>query len=94
MYIFQFNEDLIINEPATATLSFHNPLERALTGCEFRLTSTAIAGRTLRFQAADVPPKGLVTAEIPVQPNVSTVTLSERKVRVCIELYYSNGVYV
>ncbi|CAH0764573.1 unnamed protein product [Diatraea saccharalis] len=65
----KFNEDLIIGQPTTAVLSFPNPLERALSGCEFRLTSSGIAGRTLRFQVADVPPRGVVTAQLPVQPN-------------------------
>ncbi|RVE44370.1 hypothetical protein evm_010991 [Chilo suppressalis] len=65
----KFNEDLIIGQPTTAVLTFLNPLERALSGCEFRLTSSGIAGRTLRFPAADVDPKGVVTAQLPVQPN-------------------------
>lgn len=65
----KFNEDLIIGQPTTAVLTFPNPLERGLTGCEFRLTSSGIAGRTLRFQADDVEPRGLVSAELPVQPN-------------------------
>lgn len=65
----KFNEDLILNQPATAVLSFVNPLERALTGCEFRVTSSGVAGRTLRIPADDAPPHGLVSAQIPVQPN-------------------------
>ncbi|KOB68589.1 Hemocyte protein-glutamine gamma-glutamyltransferase [Operophtera brumata] len=52
----KFNEDLILGQSATATLSFANPLEVPLTNCEFRFTSSGIAGRTLRFQADDVAP--------------------------------------
>lgn len=65
----KFNEDLIIGQPATAVLSFLNPLEHSLSGCEFRVTSSGIAGRTLRFGAPDAAPKGMVTAELPVVPN-------------------------
>ncbi|XP_052755774.1 hemocyte protein-glutamine gamma-glutamyltransferase-like [Galleria mellonella] len=65
----KFNEDLVLGQPTTAILSFTNPLEEALTGCEFRVTSTGIVGRTLRLPAADVAPHGLLTAELPVQPN-------------------------
>ncbi|XP_072942893.1 hemocyte protein-glutamine gamma-glutamyltransferase-like [Epargyreus clarus] len=65
----KFNDDLVIGEPATAVLSFANPLDRGLTGCEFRVTSSGIAGRTLRIAAADVAPRAVVTAELPVQPN-------------------------
>ncbi|XP_028169712.1 hemocyte protein-glutamine gamma-glutamyltransferase-like, partial [Ostrinia furnacalis] len=65
----KFNDDLIIDQPATAVLSFPNPLDRSLSGCEFRVTSSGIAGRTLRIAASDVGPKGVVTAELPVQPN-------------------------
>ncbi|XP_045452766.1 hemocyte protein-glutamine gamma-glutamyltransferase-like [Melitaea cinxia] len=65
----KFNEDLILNQPVTAVLSFVNPLERALTGCEFRVTSSGVAGRTLRIPADDAPPHGLVSAQVPVLPN-------------------------
>ncbi|KAM3960323.1 hemocyte protein-glutamine gamma-glutamyltransferase [Aphomia sociella] len=65
----KFNEDLIIGQPATAVLSLMNPLDVTLTGCEFRVTSSGIAGRTLRLNAEDVAPHGLLTAELPVQPN-------------------------
>ncbi|CAF4877423.1 unnamed protein product [Pieris macdunnoughi] len=65
----KFNEDLIINQPTTIVLSFVNPLDRPLTGGEFRLTSSGIAGRTFRVNAADVQPKETLTTELPVQPN-------------------------
>ncbi|KAJ0174303.1 hypothetical protein K1T71_010449 [Dendrolimus kikuchii] len=64
----KFNEDLVIDQPITATLSFVNPLEKTLTNCELRITSSGIAGRTLRLPAADVPPLGVMTAQLPVQP--------------------------
>ncbi|CAG5015111.1 unnamed protein product [Parnassius apollo] len=64
----KFNEDLILEQPATAVLSFVNPLDRALTGCEFRVTSAGVAGRTLRLAAPDAPPHSLVSVELPVQP--------------------------
>ncbi|KAL0820667.1 hypothetical protein ABMA28_006499 [Loxostege sticticalis] len=64
----KFNDDLVIGQPATAVLSFPNPLDRSLSGCEFRVTSSGIAGRTLRIAAPDAGPKGLVSAELPVQP--------------------------
>ncbi|XP_060805522.1 hemocyte protein-glutamine gamma-glutamyltransferase [Amyelois transitella] len=65
----KFNEDLIIGQPATAVISFVNPLAVALTGCEFRVTSSGIVGRTLRCPAPDAPPKGPLSIELPVQPN-------------------------
>lgn len=65
----KFNDDLVIGQPSTAVLSFPNPLEKKLTNCELRLTSSGIAGRTLRLPAADVAPLGMMTAELPVQPN-------------------------
>ncbi|KAL4705624.1 hypothetical protein ACJJTC_002010 [Scirpophaga incertulas] len=65
----KFNEDLIIGQPATAELSFANPLNQPLTQCEFRLTSSGIAGRTLKAPTGDAEPKGLITAQIPVVPN-------------------------
>ncbi|XP_059057937.1 hemocyte protein-glutamine gamma-glutamyltransferase-like [Achroia grisella] len=65
----KFNEDLVLGQPSTAVLSFVNPLEVTLTSCEFRVTSSGITGRTLRLPAADVAPQGLLTAELPVQPN-------------------------
>ncbi|XP_034835150.1 hemocyte protein-glutamine gamma-glutamyltransferase-like [Maniola hyperantus] len=65
----KFNEDLIIGQPTTAVLSFVNPLGRPLTGCEFRLTSSGIAGRTLRLPASDAEPLQLLSVEVPVQPN-------------------------
>ncbi|XP_050352599.1 hemocyte protein-glutamine gamma-glutamyltransferase-like [Nymphalis io] len=65
----KFNEDLIIGQPTTAVLSFVNPLDRPLTGCEFRVTSSGVAGRTLRLSAADAAPQALLSAELPVQPN-------------------------
>ncbi|KPJ09521.1 Hemocyte protein-glutamine gamma-glutamyltransferase [Papilio machaon] len=64
----KFNEDLIINEPSLAVLSFVNPLERTLMGCEFRITSSALEGRTMRITAPDTPPHAPVTAELPFQP--------------------------
>ncbi|KAJ8717662.1 hypothetical protein PYW07_005592 [Mythimna separata] len=65
----KFNEDLILDTPAVAYLSFTNPLDRKLTGCEFRLTSSGILGRTLKLQASDAEPLAPVTAELPIQPN-------------------------
>lgn len=49
-----------------------NPLDIPLRECEFRVTSSNIAGRTLKMAIADVPPKGLVKGEIPLQPTVGT----------------------
>ncbi|XP_047030665.1 hemocyte protein-glutamine gamma-glutamyltransferase-like [Helicoverpa zea] len=65
----KFNDDLILNQPTTAFLSFTNPLEKSLTGCEFRVTSSGITGRTLRFPVNDGAPLEPITAELPVQPN-------------------------
>ncbi|XP_053614168.1 hemocyte protein-glutamine gamma-glutamyltransferase-like [Plodia interpunctella] len=65
----KFNEDLIIGQPATTVLSFVNPLEIPLTGCEFRMTSSGIVGRTLRCPAPEVEPKALLSVQLPVQPN-------------------------
>ncbi|XP_050674600.1 hemocyte protein-glutamine gamma-glutamyltransferase-like [Leptidea sinapis] len=67
--LIKFNEDLIIGQPSTIVLSLVNPLERTLTGCEFRVTSSGIAGRTLRLAAADVAPRETLITELPVQPN-------------------------
>ncbi|KAF9803580.1 hypothetical protein SFRURICE_008735 [Spodoptera frugiperda] len=64
----KFNEDLIWNQPATAILSFTNPLDRGLTGCEFRLSSSGIEGRTLKLQASDAAPKEPISVEIPILP--------------------------
>ncbi|KAJ8717052.1 hypothetical protein PYW08_005451 [Mythimna loreyi] len=65
----KFNEDLILDQPTVALLSFTNPLDRKLTGCEFRLTSSGISGRTLKLQASDAEPLAPVTAQLPIQPN-------------------------
>lgn len=67
----KFNEDLILNQPATAILSFTNPLDRGLTGCEFRLSSSGIEGRTLKLQASDAAPKEPISVEIPILPKKS-----------------------
>lgn len=71
--VFQFNEDLIINQPTAASLSFVNPLDRPLSGGEFRVTSSGVSGRSVRLAAPDVPPHELVSVELPVLPNVSTL---------------------
>ncbi|XP_037873667.1 hemocyte protein-glutamine gamma-glutamyltransferase [Bombyx mori] len=65
----KFKDDLIIGQPATVELSLLNPLNSTLSGCEFRVTSSGIAGRALRVPAADVAPEGLLTVELPIQPN-------------------------
>lgn len=65
----QLDDDLMVGEPATARLYFHNPLTQSLTDCEFRLTSTGMAGRTTITGVDDAEPEGLVCVEIPVQPN-------------------------
>ncbi|CAB3257332.1 unnamed protein product [Arctia plantaginis] len=65
----KFNEDLILGQPAVAVLSFTNPLERTLTGCEFRVTSSGIAGRTLKLPVPEAGPLELIKAELPIQPN-------------------------
>lgn len=70
-FLFQFNEDLILGQPGIAVLSFTNPLERTLTGCEFRVTSSGIASRTFKLSVPDVGPLELIKAELPIQPNVS-----------------------
>ncbi|XP_026739990.1 hemocyte protein-glutamine gamma-glutamyltransferase-like [Trichoplusia ni] len=67
--MIKFNEDLIIGQPAVALLSFTNPLDRTLTGCEFRLTSSGITGRTLKYSPSDVAPLEPVSVEIPIQPS-------------------------
>ncbi|XP_045502285.1 hemocyte protein-glutamine gamma-glutamyltransferase-like [Colias croceus] len=64
----KFNEDLILGSPCTLELSFPNPLERALTGGEFRLSSSGVAPRTVRLPVGDADGKGLVTATLQVQP--------------------------
>ncbi|XP_063626874.1 hemocyte protein-glutamine gamma-glutamyltransferase-like [Cydia splendana] len=65
----KFNDDLVINTASEASLSFVNPLDRTLTGCEFRVTSPGLAGRTVRVPAPDTPAKGRVVASLPVLPN-------------------------
>ncbi|OWR55378.1 hemocyte protein-glutamine gamma-glutamyltransferase [Danaus plexippus plexippus] len=65
----KFNEDLIINQPTAASLSFVNPLDRPLSGGEFRVTSSGVSGRSVRLAAPDVPPHELVSVELPVLPN-------------------------
>ncbi|XP_059057933.1 hemocyte protein-glutamine gamma-glutamyltransferase-like [Achroia grisella] len=82
----QFNEDLMFWQPATAVLSFDNPLEFTLTGCECRLASSGISGRTLRLPVGDVDPQGQFAVEIPIQPSrlgnvnfVATFTSAELK---------------
>ncbi|XP_041984352.1 hemocyte protein-glutamine gamma-glutamyltransferase-like [Aricia agestis] len=67
--IVKFADDLIINQPTTAELAFINPLDTPLSGGEFRVTSSAIAGRTLRFGAPDVGPRERVAVEVPIVPN-------------------------
>ncbi|KAG7301253.1 hypothetical protein JYU34_014157 [Plutella xylostella] len=64
----QFTDELLANQPATAVLSFMNPLDVPLTGCEFRVTSSGISGRTLALPVEDVGAKELVTGQIPVMP--------------------------
>ncbi|XP_073954050.1 hemocyte protein-glutamine gamma-glutamyltransferase-like [Choristoneura fumiferana] len=65
----KFNDDLIIGQPTEVSLTFVNPLNSALSSCEFRVTSTGIAGRTLRVPAPDTAPHERVLATLPVQPN-------------------------
>ena len=65
----KFNDDLIINQPSTVVLSLRNPLDRPLTGCEFRLSSSGITGRTFRVPAADVASYEVLQIELPIQPN-------------------------
>ncbi|CAG9127446.1 unnamed protein product [Plutella xylostella] len=64
----KFADDLLANQPATVALSFMNPLDVPLTGCEFRVTSSGISGRTLALPIEDVGAKELVTGQIPVMP--------------------------
>ncbi|GBP63544.1 Hemocyte protein-glutamine gamma-glutamyltransferase [Eumeta japonica] len=79
----KFNEDLVIDEPTAAVLSFVNPLDKTLTGCEFRLTSSGVLGRTIRLAIDDVPARGLVSGQLPVQPsklgNISFVATFKSK---------------
>ncbi|XP_053614959.1 hemocyte protein-glutamine gamma-glutamyltransferase-like [Plodia interpunctella] len=65
----KLNEDLILDQPATAVLSFVNPLASTLTDCEFIVTSSGIAGRTLRRPLPDVKPKAVVSMKMQMQPN-------------------------
>ncbi|XP_061720968.1 hemocyte protein-glutamine gamma-glutamyltransferase-like [Cydia pomonella] len=80
------NDNLVINQPREAFLSFLNPLDRTLTGCEFRVTSPGLAGRTVRVAAQDTLAKKRVVASLPVTPNtlgrihiVATFTSNELK---------------
>lgn len=66
--IIKFNDDLLMGQPANAIMSFTNPLERKLTGCEFRVTSSGIVGRTFKFPIPDAEPLQLIKAELPIQP--------------------------
>ncbi|XP_038210952.1 hemocyte protein-glutamine gamma-glutamyltransferase-like [Zerene cesonia] len=64
----KFNEDLILGTPSTVELSFRNPLDRALSGGEFRLSSGGAAPRSVRVPSAPAAAGGLVAATLPVQP--------------------------
>ncbi|XP_052743737.1 hemocyte protein-glutamine gamma-glutamyltransferase [Bicyclus anynana] len=64
----EFNEDLIIGQTATAVLSFVNPLDRQLTGCEFKLSSLGIAGRNVNMTASDAKPSQLLSVEMSFKP--------------------------
>lgn len=65
-----------MDQPVTVHLSFVNPLNRTLTGCEFRVTSSGIAGRTHKIAAPDAGPHELVSAELPVKPTVRMIGIS------------------
>ncbi|XP_063366650.1 hemocyte protein-glutamine gamma-glutamyltransferase-like [Cydia amplana] len=82
----KFNEDLVMDQPSEAFLSFLNPLDQTLTGCEFRVTSPGLTGRTVRVPAEEIPAKKRVVASLQVTPNtlgkihvVTTFTSNELK---------------
>ncbi|XP_063385685.1 hemocyte protein-glutamine gamma-glutamyltransferase-like [Cydia fagiglandana] len=82
----KFHDDLVMNQPREVFLSFLNPLDRTLTGCEFRVTSPGLAGRTVRVPAQDTEAKKRVVAGLHVTPNtlgkihvVATFTSNELK---------------
>ncbi|KAG6457188.1 hypothetical protein O3G_MSEX010160 [Manduca sexta] len=65
---FKVNNKLVLNQPSPVVLSFKNPLDRPLTGCEFRLTSSGVVGRTMHLPAANVEAHGMVHAELKLMP--------------------------
>ncbi|XP_047996689.1 hemocyte protein-glutamine gamma-glutamyltransferase-like [Leguminivora glycinivorella] len=82
----KFNDNLVKNQPVEAFLSFLNPLDRSLSGCEFRVTSLGLAGRTVKVPADDTPAKKRIVASLMVTPNtlgqvhiVATFTSNELK---------------